>query len=236
MSAKKHLFFDLDRTLWDFEKNSKKALQILFKDLKLDDKIEHFNHFHHTYKRINAELWKLYGKGKLKKEELRDARFIETLKYHEIHDIELATTLSNGYIEISPKQTNLFPETLETLEELKRMKYNMHIITNGFEEVQYIKLEHSKLAPFFDVIVCSEAVGLNKPDPRVFQYAMLKAQTNSTESFMIGDDREVDIFGAMQVGMQAILFDPENQYSKTNGEPKIQNLNELPLLLTMIGK
>jgi putative hydrolase of the HAD superfamily len=236
MSAKKHLFFDLDRTLWDFEKNSKRALQILFKDLKLDDKIEHFNHFHHTYTRINAELWKLYGKGKLKKEELRDARFIETLKYHEIHDIKLATTLSNGYIEISPKQTNLFPETLETLEELKRMKYNMHIITNGFEEVQYIKLEHSKLAPFFDVIVCSEVVGFNKPDPRVFQYAMLKAQTNSTESFMIGDDREVDIFGAMQVGMQAILFDPENQYSKTNGEPKIQNLNELPLLLTMIGK
>jgi putative hydrolase of the HAD superfamily len=236
MSAKKHLFFDLDRTLWDFEKNSKKALQILFKDLKLDDKIEHFNHFHHTYTRINAELWKLYGKGKLKKEELRDARFIETLKYHEILDTELATTLSNGYIEISPKQTNLFPETLETLEELKRMKYNMHIITNGFEEVQYIKLEHSKLAPFFDVIVCSEAVGFNKPDPRVFQYAMQKAQTTASQSFMIGDDREVDIFGAIQVGMQAILFDPENQYSKTNGEPKIQNLNELPLLLAMIGK
>jgi putative hydrolase of the HAD superfamily len=236
MSAKKHLFFDLDRTLWDFEKNSKKALQILFKDLKLDDKIEHFNHFHHTYTRINAELWKLYGKGKLKKEELRDARFIETLKYHKIHDTELATTLSDGYIEISPKQTNLFPDTLETLEELKRMKYNMHIITNGFEEVQYIKLEHSKLAPFFDVIVCSEAVGFNKPDPRVFHYAMQKAQTIATESFMIGDDREVDIFGAMQVGMQAILFDPENQYSKTKGEPKIENLSELPLLLTMIGK
>jgi putative hydrolase of the HAD superfamily len=236
MSAKKHLFFDLDRTLWDFEKNSKKALQILFKDLKLDDKIEHFNHFHHTYTRINAELWKLYGKGKLKKEELRDARFIETLKYHEIHDAELATTLSNGYIEISPKQTNLFPDTLETLEELKRMKYNMHIITNGFEEVQYIKLEHSKLAPFFDVIVCSEAVGFNKPDSRVFHYVMQKAQTIATESFMIGDDREVDIFGAIQAGMQAILFDPENQYSKTSGEPKIQNLNELPLLLTMIGK
>jgi putative hydrolase of the HAD superfamily len=233
MSANKHLFFDLDRTLWDFEKNSKKALQILFKDLKLGDKIEHFNHFHHTYTRINAELWKLYGKGKLKKEELRDVRFIETLKYHKIHDTELATTLSNGYIEISPKQTNLFPDTLETLEELKRMKYNMHIITNGFEEVQYIKLEHSKLAPFFDVIVCSEAVGFNKPDPRVFHYALQKAQTNATDSFMIGDDREVDIFGAIQVGMQAILFDPENQYSKTNGEPKIENLNQLPFLLTM---
>jgi FMN phosphatase YigB (HAD superfamily) len=65
---------------------------------------------------------------------------------------------------------------------------------------------------------------------------MQKAKTTATESFMIGDDREVDIFGAIQVGMQAILFDPENQYSKTNGEPKIQNLNELPLLLTMIGK
>ncbi len=231
----KHLFFDLDRTLWDFETNSKKALQILFSELSLGDRIEHFNHFHHTYIRINAELWKLYGKGKLNKDELRDSRFLKALEHHKIYDLELANKLSNGYIEISPRQTSLFPNTLETLADLKAQGYKMHIITNGFAEVQYIKLEQSGLSPFFDVIVCSEAVGFNKPDPRVFQHAMTLAQTQSSESIMIGDDREVDIFGAMQAGMRAILFDPQNQYGKTNAEPKIESLSELPLLLAMMN-
>lgn len=231
----KHLFFDLDRTLWDFEANSKKALQLLFKDLNLGERIEHFNHFHHTYVRVNAELWKLYGKGKLKKDELRDSRFLKTLEHHEIYDAELAGKLSNSYIEISPRQTLLFPGTLETLTDLKAQGYKMHIITNGFAEVQHIKLEQSGLSPFFDVIVCSEAVGFNKPDPRVFQYAMTQAQTHSSQSIMIGDDREVDIFGAIQVGMRAVLFDPQNQYGKTKDEPKISNLNELPLLLAMMN-
>lgn len=234
MSVNKHLFFDLDRTLWDFEKNSKTALQTLFKELNLGEKIEHFNHFHHTYIRINAELWKLYGKGKLKKEELRDSRFLKTLEYHQIYDADLAMHMSNSYIEISPRQTNLFPGTLETLTDLKNLGYKMHIITNGFEEVQYTKLEQSRLSPFFDVIVCSEAVGFNKPDARVFHYAMDKAVTNSSNSVMIGDDREADIFGAMQVGMQAVLFDPQNQYRTANGEKKIQHIGELPLLLSMM--
>jgi putative hydrolase of the HAD superfamily len=235
MSSNKHLFFDLDRTLWDFEKNSKKALKHLFEEFHLNASIEHFNHFHHTYKRINADLWKKYGKGKITKEELRDARFIETLKHHEIHDEKLATELSNGYIEISPRQTELFPNTLETLVELQHMGYQMHIITNGFQEVQYLKLEESKLAPFFQQIICSEAVGYTKPDARVFHHAMQLAQTSPKDSVMIGDDREVDIMGAMQVGMHAILFDPENQYAQLPGEPKISNLETLPLLLKMMG-
>lgn len=231
----KHLFFDLDRTLWDFETNSKKALQILFSEMKLNDHIEHFNHFHHTYIRINAELWKLYGKGKLDKAGLRDSRFKKALEHHNIFDEDLAGRLSNGYIDLSPQQTSLFPNTLETLGDLKALGYKMHIITNGFAEVQYTKLEKSGLTPFFDVIVCSEAVGFNKPDPRVFEYAMSQAQTRASESIMIGDDREVDILGAIQSGMRAVLFDPEDQYGKTPGESRIQNLSELPLLLSMMA-
>ena len=234
MLRPEHLFFDLDRTLWDFEANSKKALQILFKDLNLGDRIAHFNHFHHTYIRVNAELWKLYGKGKLKKEELRDSRFRKALAHHEIHDDHLALTMSNGYIEISPRQTLLFPNTIETLSDLKQQGYRMHIITNGFEEVQYIKLKESGLASFFDIVVCSETVGYTKPDKRVFQYAMQQANTTATASIMIGDDREADISGAIQAGMQAVLFDPGNQYGKTPGEAKISNLGELPLLLAMM--
>ena len=230
----KHLFFDLDRTLWDFERNSMKALEVLFLEFQLADSIRNFYSFHGTYKRINATLWKKYGKGKIKKEELRDERFIRTLSAFDIHDKELAIRISDSYVDISPKQTLLFPDTLDTLEELKRLNYQMHIITNGFEEIQHIKLDNSMLKPFFDVIVCSENVGCTKPDVRVFQYAMQKANALASNSVMIGDDREVDVMGALRAGMRAILFDSENQYSNTKNEFKIQNINKLPLLLAMM--
>lgn len=232
--ADKHLFFDLDRTLWDFETNSRKALEILFSEFKLADTIQNFSKFHGTYKRINAKLWKLYGSGKMKKEELRNERFIQTFSAFNIHDSSLAARFSDGYVDVSPRQTMLFPDTLDTLEELKKLNYQMHIITNGFEEVQHIKLDNSKLKPFFDVIVCSENVGFNKPDIRVFQYAMNQAKAKETESIMIGDDRDVDIQGAMRAGMRAILFDPKNQYKQPSSEFKIQNINELPLKLAMM--
>ena len=112
LSNIKHLFFDLDRTLWDFEANSKKALQQIFTEYKLENHIEHFNHFHHTYLRINNDLWKKYGKKKITKEELRDARFLKTLQYHEIHNQELADQISQAYIDLSPKQTKLFPNAI----------------------------------------------------------------------------------------------------------------------------
>lgn len=232
----KHVFFDLDRTLWDFETNSKKALQALFAEHQLEERIAHFEHFHYSYARVNNTLWNLYGKGRIQKEELRNARFQRTLEHHDIFDEGLALKLSDGYIALSPRQTQLFPNTLETLAELQKNGYRMHIITNGFEEVQHIKLQESKLTPFFDVIVCSEAVGYTKPDKRVFQYALDKAEAKAGESIMIGDDRKADIMGAIQSGMQAVLFDPERKYRSTKGEPKIADLGELPLLLTMLAK
>lgn len=230
----KHLFFDLDRTLWDFETNSKRALQQLFESHNLGNHIQHFNHFHHTYVRINADLWRLYGKGKISKNELRDQRFLKTLQHHGLHEERLANQLSDDYISLSPKQTAVFPNTHETLAELKSLGYAMHIITNGFEEVQYIKLKESKLESFFDVIICSETVGVNKPNPKVFQHAMQEAGADVSTSVMIGDDREVDIQGANQIGMQSILFDPENQHRVFRGQPKVTNLNEVPLLLLQI--
>jgi putative hydrolase of the HAD superfamily len=232
----KHVFFDLDRTLWDFETNSKKALQALFREHRLAERIAHFEHFHYSYSRVNSTLWNLYGKGRIQKEELRNARFQRTLEHHDIFDEVLAMKLSDGYIALSPRQTQLFPNTLETLTELQKNGYRMHIITNGFEEVQHIKLQESKLTPFFDVIVCSEAVGYTKPDSRVFQYALDKAEARASESVMIGDDRKADIMGAIQSGRQAVLFDPERKFRSTKGEPKIADLGELPLLLTMMAK
>lgn len=225
-----HLFFDLDRTLWDFEKNSKVALEEIFHRYKLQLLFTDFEQFHRTYIHVNADLWKKYGKKKITKEQLRDTRFLKTLQQHSIYNEALAQEISEAYIELSPKQTALFPNALSCLQTLKERGYVLHIITNGFEEVQYIKLNNSGLFPFFDIIVCSEQIGFNKPDKRIFYHAMELAGANPQNSMMIGDDLEVDILGANQVGMQAVLFDPFKKH-KSRAFTVINDLEELVNLL-----
>lgn len=232
----KHLFFDLDRTLWDFDKNSEIALNKLFVELNLHQTIQDFSSFHELYKTHNSRLWKLYGSGKLKKEELRNERFRVTLEQFEINDPVLIQQMSDGYVEISPQQTALFPHTIETLNGLQKEGFNMHIITNGFKEVQHIKLQKSGLENFFDVIVCSEDVGKNKPSPDIFHHSMQRAQAKPGESAMIGDDYEVDVMGALSVGMKGILFDPHNEHTHFEDNYRIRQLDELPAILPWVFK
>lgn len=233
MNRINHLFFDLDRTLWDFETNSKNALQKIYDKHHLNTHFEHFLHFQKTYQNINNELWKKYGKGKISKDELRYIRFEKTLEKVNLFDKDFANKLNHDYISIAPKEKKLFPNTLEIIKELSS-RYQLHIITNGFSEAQLVKLEHSGLKPFFKVVICSEMVGKTKPNREIFEYALNAANAKKTESIMIGDDHQTDIMGAIQIGMQAILFDPTNRYKKSAGLYKISNLDELPLLLTMI--
>jgi putative hydrolase of the HAD superfamily len=225
---KKHLFFDLDRTLWDFDGNSKRALTQLFDEAKLQQTTLNFTDFHDFYVSVNASLWKAYGNKEITKDYLRDERFRKTLEKWKLDDDRLVKYFSDGYVELSPKQTTLFPNTLETLTELKQNGYEMHIITNGFKEVQYTKLENCQLRSFFDVIVCSEEVGINKPDPKIFQFALNKAGTEAKNSFMIGDDYEVDILGAERVGMKTVHFNPQIEEKQIKHINQITNLNQLP--------
>lgn len=230
----RQLFFDLDRTLWDFEANSKKALQTLYADLKLNERIEHFNHFHHTYTRINADLWAQYGKGKISKSELREGRFARTLAYHSIEDNDIVQKLSTGYIEISPRQTALFPEAKEVLTDLKNEGYRMHIITNGFPEVQHIKLENSGLKEYFSEIMCSEELGFSKPARGIFTEAQRRTACKPELAVMIGDDIRADIQGALSAGWQAIHFDPASRYKKERNVKRIRSLGELPEVVSML--
>jgi len=230
----RHLFFDLDRTLWDFETNSKHALKEIFEVFNLGEFIPHFYKFYYTYKNVNNELWVKYGKGKITKEELRNSRFFKTLKKFNVENLELSNKLSTAYIELSPIQKVLFPNAVSVLGSLKDEGYQLHIITNGFKEVQYIKLANCGLIDFFDVIVCSEEVGKNKPNPEVFQHALRLANALPSQSVMIGDDLQVDILGASNVGMHTILFDPDKKYRKAKGDYTIQNLNEIPSILPWI--
>jgi putative hydrolase of the HAD superfamily len=231
MKKLEHIFFDLDRTLWDFERNSKSALVQLFHELKLDCIIESFESFHEVYRKINAEYWEDYTKGRVSKEKLRIGRFHDTLVSFGRDDIQLSTLMAEGYVKISPYQTHLFPGTKEVLQELSDRNYQLHIITNGFKEVQFIKLENSGLRPFFQDVLCSEEVGKNKPNPEIFHAALERTNAKNTNSLMIGDDFEADILGAERVGIRAVLFDPHDVYEARKEIERIKHFEELPFML-----
>jgi putative hydrolase of the HAD superfamily len=205
-------------------------LHQIFTAEDLEAQVGGFAHFHKQYVYQNAHLWKLYGKGIIQKDDLRHERFRVTLKYFKIQDEALVRRLSDAYVTISPLQTALFPKAIETLEALKQMDFKLHIITNGFQEVQFVKLENCGLRAFFDVVVCSEFVGKNKPDPAIFKYALNQAAAKAEKSVMIGDDYHVDVAGALRAGMQALWFDPsaKNQY---NYENCISELSVIPEML-----
>ena len=229
----KHIFFDLDRTLWDFDENSKEALRQIIRHYDLMALFGSFDRFHRAYVKHNSRLWADYGKGILKKDILRYERFNATLKQFGKNDLHLAQEMGEMYVEISPRQTKQFPNTREVLKELNEMGYHLHIITNGFEEVQYIKLDNCRLRSFFDVVVCSEVVGKNKPSLAIFNYALEQAGCLAENAMMIGDDYVADVSGALKAGLQAILFDPHD-CSSENYEHTIGNLNEVPLLATQL--
>ena len=192
-----HLFFDLDRTLWDFETNSHEELVNLYHVHKLHQRgISLQNEFIKVYKKINHQCWEDYRKNLITKEKLRSERFMKTLLYFGIDDKKLADELGNDYVHNSPNRTILIDGTIDLLEALKD-HFHMHIITNGFEEV-----------PYFKEVITSEAVGVKKPDPRIFQFALEKAGATVIESVMIGDDLNTDISGAIGVNMKSIFFNP----------------------------
>ena len=209
-----HLFFDLDRTLWDFETNSHEELVNLYHVHKLHHRgISLQNEFTKVYKKINHQCWEDYRKNLITKEKLRSERFMKTLLHFGIDDKKLADELGNDYVHNSPNRTILIDGTIDLLEALKD-HFHMHIITNGFEEVQWVKLRNSKLLPYFKEVITSEAVGAKKPDPRIFQFALEKAGATVVESVMIGDDLKTDIIGAIQIGMKCIYYNPHGNVNK----------------------
>mgnify|MGYP000106080760 CR=1 FL=1 len=167
----KHIFFDLDRTLWDFEKNSHEVLNDLyFKYNLLSRGIVSVEDFIKRYKVNNEKLWDLYRQNKIEKEKLRDERFRVTLEEYNIHDDKLASQIGLDYIEQCPLKTNLFPFVHSTLSFLKD-RYELHIITNGFEEVQFKKLKNNNLLDYFNQVITSEQVGYKKPSKEIFNYS-----------------------------------------------------------------
>ena len=210
----KHIFFDLDHTLWDFEKNSDLVFQKIFQkqDITLN-----LNAFLKVYKPINLEYWRLYREEKVSKSELRYQRLkkaFDALNYS-VSD-ELINIIAIEYIDFLPDFNYLFPNTFEILDYLKS-KYQLHIITNGFEEIQSKKMISSNIIHYFDAIITSETVGVKKPNKKVFEHALKLANANKENSIMIGDSIEADVLGAMNFGINAIHCNFEQK--------KIENKN-----------
>lgn len=218
----KHVFFDLDHTLWDFDRNSELTFKQIFKEQNVDLNI---NIFLEIYMPINLEYWRLYREDKIEKAALRYRRLKDTFDQleYKISD-KLINQISEDYIRYLPNYNYLIEGTIEILEYLKE-KYILHIITNGFEEVQNLKLEKSGIKKYFKEIITSEAVGVKKPNVKVFEYAFLKANTSSQESIMIGDSYEADVEGGIKAGMLAVYFNPEKK--QENGVLSIKSLIEL---------
>ncbi len=207
MTKIKHVFFDLDHTLWDFETNSALAFQKIFQDHNLEIDLDAFLT---VYKPLNFHYWKLYREEKVSKPELRYKRLKETFDSlnQEVSDT-LIDHLSEDYIENLPRFNHLMDGSLDILNYLQG-DYQLHIITNGFQEVQTRKMETTKILHYFDQVITSESVGVKKPNPRVFEHALKVSKADRKESIMIGDSLEADIQGALNVGMRAILCDFEN--------------------------
>ncbi len=229
----KHVFFDLDHTLWDFENNSKEALLELFHEMELQQKLQcTFENFLEIYYPINHNYWEMYRKGQVQREVLRDHRFIDTFKQLGYHQTKEAKHLSELYLQRSPYKKNLFDGALTVLNYLKLKQYSLHIITNGFNEVQFIKLRESGLNSFFESVTTSEEAGCNKPEAGIFNYALDKVEALPKESLMIGDNFEADVMGAVNAGLKAVWFNPAKEENKTSIKPEIiTHLQELTKIL-----
>ena len=209
----KHVFFDLDHTLWDFDKNSRLTFEKIFNLNKLEVNL---NDFLEVYEPINLKYWKLYREEKVSKSELRYGRLKEAFDGVGVTvEDSLINDLSEAYIDQLSTFNNLFDGTFEILDYLSD-KYQLHIITNGFEEAQEKKLATSNIKRYFKTVTNSEMVGVKKPNPKIFNFALDIAKAKSSESIMIGDSLEADIEGAHKIGMDTIHFDYNDSDSNHN--------------------
>lgn len=218
-----HIFFDLDHTLWDFDKNSAMAFEQMFEKHRLDLDLELFLE---TYRPVNFDYWKRYQENRVTKNDLRYGRLKDTfdsLSYET--SVETINSLASDYIEMLPLNNHLLEGAIEVLDELKA-NYSLHIITNGFEEVQHKKLKTAGISTYFESITTSEEAGVKKPNPGIFELAMRKALAKPESSLMVGDNFEADVMGAKNLGIQSVFFDYYSRDEITE-VPTVKKLNEL---------
>ncbi len=229
LNAIKHIFFDLDNTLWDFIKNSEITLKKLYEEFRVEEKHHvSFSVWHAHYYAINEQLWTEYRDHKITKKQLKDIRFKSAFQKVGIHDTTIPQAFEKVYLNHLPKSNLLREGAREILEYLSNQnKYQLHIITNGFKEVSLNKIKGAYIDHYFNAVVSAEDVNTRKPDPKVFEYALNLAKASKEESIIIGDDYIADIIGGLDFGIQAIFYNILGREVKNNNFIEIKHLNEV---------
>jgi putative hydrolase of the HAD superfamily len=224
----RHLFFDLDHTLWDFEANARATLSTLYNELLLKERgIHDFDLFYKNYLAHNEKLWEHYRKGLIKQDELRVKRMRLALMDFKIADDELAQQMNVQFLDLLPTRNLLFPYTKEILQYLADKNYELHLITNGFEKVQHSKLKYSGLNTFFKEVITSEGSNSIKPNKEIFEYAFLRTNANPASSIMIGDTLDVDIQGAINAGIDQVFVNHTGIVTELKPTYTVTSLKEL---------
>ncbi len=227
-----HLFFDLDHTLWDFETNARETLQELFLSHRLHETVTpDFELFFLKYSYHNKKLWDRYHHGFITQEELKWKRMWHALLEFKLGDEKLSRQLSAGFLEILPTKKKLFPYTEDILNYLTQKEYKLHLITNGFEKVQWRKLDNSNIGHYFSSVITSELASSLKPHKAIFDFAIGRAGCCYKESIMLGDNLDADIQGAMNAGMDTVFVNHLKEETVLKPTHIIHHLQELEGIL-----
>lgn len=225
------MIFDLDHTLWDYDKNCAEALSELYEIKKLKEKgIDSFDNLFEVFMEMNMQMWDQYDLGIIQRDVIRYQRFHRILLSLGVDDYNLSLEMSSEYVALSPTKKNLLPNAMNVLDYL-RAKYNLLIITNGFDDIQATKLSSSGISKYFDSVVTSEKAGHKKPAKEIFEYAMAKGNYQPNDVIMIGDNLNTDIKGARNAAIDSVYFNPIKKQHKTDLKHEISDLIELKSIL-----
>ena len=227
----KHLFFDLDHTLWDFDRNSAECIAELFDMHRLADVgIASAEEFSQHFIAINRKLWADYDKNLIEHSYIRQYRFPMVFRSLGIDESTVKADLNAEYLRLLPRKPHLLESAREILDHL-RGRYTMHIITNGFAEIQAVKMDSAEIAHYFTNVITSENANAKKPDPLVFQYAIDISGTTASESLMIGDNYEADILGAKSAGIDTVFYNPQGSIVSDKPTYDIRHWTDLIAIL-----
>lgn len=227
MKKYKHLFFDLDHTLWDYENNSRDTLTDLYATFELNKFNKFSVHiFLDKFEEINNHLWQLFNQGKIDKDYIRSERFAKIFEALGLQKKDVPDSFGDLYLSFCPAKSKVIPFAYEILDYLKD-RYQLHIITNGFNDIQMTKLNSSRLTPYFTVVVDSDSTGFKKPQKEIFLHAMEKTKASIEDCIMIGDNLLTDILGAKNAAMDQVYFNPNAQLHQVDVTYEVSSLQEL---------
>lgn len=228
MKGIEHVFFDLDHTLWDYDRSSKETLLEIYEEFGLQQHSVSEKKFLNTFYHINDELWHRYNLGEINRDYIKENRFKAIFEQLSI-DTFISAEASTYFIDNCSVKPYLMPDALTVLNYLEP-KYELHIITNGFLDTQTSKIKSARIEKYFKTLVTSECANSRKPSREIFEYSLLKASALKETSIMIGDNPKTDISGARDVGLKTVLYDP-SQRRRSLADYSISSLYELLKLL-----